>query len=287
MGINDVNIDQMVSDVSARSQGQVADSGKNNPSNYSQVSDTAPQGDNSNQSDEALNLESVLKFKFGEREWTPDQLRKAIMLQSDYTKKTQQISEERKYFDNLHYDLENIRSNPDLVNEFMKVYPKQFHQYLKLVGANSEEAQNRQVQAQSEKAPIDPQLIAKLERVENYIRDTEVKAKEAELDAKFSSLSKKYPEGNEDLVLARAQALIDRGVPITDEVWDKLWKQSHDSFVSKFEAKQKQTLQQQRDSNNRASGPSSAGGVPTNAPRRESFKQATERAIQELHGRKF
>lgn len=286
MGLNDVNIDQVVNDINSRSQGNSANAQEQNTQQSStsgapELSDKA-----SSSNEEMLNLNSVLKFKFGDREWTPDQLEKAILRQSDYTKKTQQLAESRKYYDNLEADLENVRGNPELVDKFMEVYPKEFHKYLKLAN-NQQEAISRQAQAQNENAPIDPQLLSKLERLESHIRNTEIKAKEAELDAKFSSLAKKYPDANEEVVLARAQALIDRGGLVNDQVWDKLWKQSHDSFLSRFEAKQKQTLQQQRMANSKAAGPSSAGGVPTNAPRRETFAQATDRAIQELQGRKF
>lgn len=291
MGINDVNIDAMASDVSARhgsgapSGGDSAPSSNNQHSNNDQSSPGV--GGNERSLEDTLNLDGVMKFKFGNREWTPDQLKKAIMFQSDYTKKTQQVAEKEKYISNLEYDLENIRQNPQLKDKFLEVYPKEFHRYLRFVESNNTEAQNRQTNASEGNHNLPPEILQKLERVENYVRDTEVRAKEAEIDAKFSTLSKKYPEAIEDVVLARAQALIDNGVPINDQVWEKLWKKNHDELNSKFEARQKTTLQKQRASNQSYAGPANGGGVPSGAPVKESFKQATDRAIRELsQGRK-
>lgn len=284
MGLNDVNVDQMVSEVSAR-HGQSTESSNSDSTPANTQASATPEGKTA---EEILNLDGTLKFKFGNREWTPDSLKKAIMFQSDYTKKTQELSETRKYYDNLEYDLDAVRKNPQLADAFLKTYPKQFHKFLNLVGG-SDQAASLQTQNRDTQAPIPPELMDRFLRVESYVKETEVKAAEADLDAKFSTLSKKYPEAIEDVVLARAQALLDKGdtPTITVEMWDKLWKQSHEETIKRFEAKQKETLNKQRTANQSYKGPSSGGGVPTGAPKRETMSQATDRAIRELQGRKF
>lgn len=234
--------------------------------------------------DGPLNLESVLKFKFGEREWTPEQLRKSILLHSDYTKKTQAVAETQKYWDNLDTDLENVRANPQLREAFLQTYPKSFHKYLK--GDSSDATQANQGNQNQQLPPEILQKLSKVDELSSYITEQQIKAHEANIDAKFSTLSKKYPDGIEDVVLARAQALMDRGTMVSDHVWEQLWKKSHEDVNQRFEARQKSTLQTQRASNLSAKGPASGGGTPTGTPvKARSLKEATEMAVRQLSGK--
>lgn len=232
---------------------------------------------------ETLALDKLEKFKFGDREWTPEQLKKSMMLQSDYTKKTQAVAEKTRYYDNLEADLDSVRMNPAMRQEFMNIYPKEFHKYLKLInGGSGSEDQSAAAKSQT---PVDPEIMARLSKVdqfETYFKDLQAQKAEAELDSKFSVLSKKYPEASEDVVLARAQTLLDQNVELTNEVWDKLWKQSHEFFVGKLKASQKQTLTTQRDANSRGRGPGAGGGTPGQAPQKMKLKDVAEFAISEL-----
>ncbi len=284
MGIQDVDqgaVTQAISQSQGISQSQATQSSQG----MQQETSRAPSTQNtlSPNSDDPLNLESVLKFKFGDREWTPEQLRKSILMHSDYTKKTQAVAETQKYWDNLDTDLENVRNNPQLRDAFLQTYPQAFHKYLR--GGNENPSQSNQ----SQQNQLPPELLQKLSKVDelsSYIQEQQIKAHEANIDAKFSTLSKKYPDGIEDVVLARAQALMDRGTFVTDEVWEKLWKKSHEDVSSRFEARQKTTLQTQRAANQSARGPASGGGTPTGAPvKARTIKDATEMAIRSLSGK--
>src|SRR3954464_16064772 len=82
---------------------------------------------------EMVDLESLEKFRYAGREMTPKELQQAVMLQSDYTRKTQQLAEERKYYDNLSADLSAVAQNPQLAAKFKEVYPEKFHDYLAYV----------------------------------------------------------------------------------------------------------------------------------------------------------
>jgi hypothetical protein len=82
---------------------------------------------------EMIELESLDKFKFRGKEWTPEEIDKAMLLQADYTRKTQAISAESKFIDNLDADLRAVRSNPDLTSEFKKLYPEKYHKFLDVV----------------------------------------------------------------------------------------------------------------------------------------------------------
>jgi hypothetical protein len=72
-------------------------------------------------------LDKLEKFKFEGQEYTPQELKNAILRQSDYTRKTQEFSQERRFYDNLQADLRSVRSNPALAAEFRRTYPEKFH----------------------------------------------------------------------------------------------------------------------------------------------------------------
>lgn len=270
--IGDVNLGDVV---------QAAESGQA-PQATGNVQDnsTAPTTQNNSSSEEPLNLDGVVKFKLGDREWTPDQLRKSILMHSDYTKKTQAVAETQKYWDNLDYDLDKVRSNPQLAQAFRQTYPKAFHKYLKDTGSEAN-------QTPVDRPAVDPELLERFSRIENYVQEKEIQANEARIDAVFATLSKKYPDGDEDVVLARAQAMIDKGESVDERVWEHLWKNSHDKYQQKFESRQKQTLTNQRNANLMARGPASGGGTPASAPptTKMNMKQATDYAIKQLSGK--
>lgn len=265
--------------------------GSQSPSPQEGSQGSAPQQSNQGNAPQGQTPPSVTdigtleKFRFGDREFTPDQLRKQMMLHQDYTRKTQGVAELKKYYDNLPHDLEKIKSNPRLAEEFKQVYPKSFHAFLNYLGVEAAQNQGMGQEEQRQQA-LDPQYVQKLDRLERYIKDQEVAKHEAVLEQKFSMLSKKYPDADEDAVLARAQSLLDQGVELKDQVWDKLWKNSHDTFQTKLQQKQKSTVGNQRAANMRANDNGSQGGTPGQAPQKMKLRQVGEYAISDIGRRK-
>lgn len=231
--------------------------------------------------EEIAELEKLARVKFDGREWTPEQLKKSIMMHSDYTKKTQEIAQDRKFFDNLPHDLAKVRTNPQLVHEFKKVYPEKFHNYLDMLGVNEEPKQEKPVDLTG----IPKELIERLHRVESYVKEKEVAVAEASLDKTISTLAQKYPSANEDVVLAKAQAYLDRGDELTEEAWDKLFKENHDKMEAFFETKYKDRLTKTKQAAKQAKDTRSGGGIVGEAPKKMSIKEATEQAIRDLSGR--
>ena len=294
MGIDSVNVNDVVNAAVANQSGGAQGSAPQTEASQSSSPSTQSTAA-AEQAQAILNLDQAQKFKFGDREWTPEQLKKSMMLHSDYTKKTQAISEARKYYDNLEHDLDYIRSHhnkQEAIQAFVQTYPKEFHKYLKHAGIDlGTEASSRQMQAQSN-AEIPPEILKDLQMVKSYVQEKETQAIEAQLDQTFSAMAKKYPDGDEDVVLARAQALLDSkresdpGFRITNEIWEKLWKSSHDKYAQKREAHQKGIIEKQRTANSSYRAPAPGGGTPGQAPVRMNLKQATEYAVQTLSGRK-
>lgn len=231
--------------------------------------------------EEILNLEGVSKFKFGEREYTPDQLRKEILMHQDYTKKTQETAKERKYFDNLAYDLRAVADNPALKDEFMKTYPEKFHSYLEVIQDRLEaqqEQQGGQSPDQDLRSQMSKELTQRLDRVENYVKEKEVAAYDAQLDAKFNNLQGKYADADQEIILAQADAIISNGGRLDDKVWEQLFKQSHDKFNQRIEARQKSTLNNQRTANQRAKDMGPGGGTPSESPPKSGGLKGAEAA---------
>lgn len=250
-------------------------------------SDSSSQSASENQptqavSDQIVELESLPKFKFGGREWTPKDLQGAYMMNSDYTRKTMALAEERKYVDNLRADLEHVRNNPSLEELFKSRYPRQYHQYLDLVlPANRNQGQGRN-------QGIDPQFLDRFQRLETEIQETKVNAILAELDAKAAVLSKKYPFADEEAVLSRAQSLVDRGEKVTDGIWEALWRTVHERNQKAWESFQAQRVNEQRRVNKSGKDVGSGGGTPGVAPRKaKTIKEATEMALSDLTNGQF
>ena len=264
------------------SNAQAPQSGSNEPQSGQEQPQSAAEA--------IIDLEKVSKVKFAGREWTPEELRKAHMLHSDYTKKTQALGEQSKYWKNLEYDLEAVRGKPSLAAEFYKTYPKEFHKFLKVAGIEQGQGVPTSDQPRTTDG-VDPQLMSRLDRMEGYIREKEVEKHEAVLDSKFTRLSTKYPEAIEDVVLAQAQVILDKnaqepGFEISDEMWDRLWKSSHDSMVKRYSERQSKVLQTQREANQRGKAQGPGGGVPGSAPQRVRLKDVADIAVKDLTSRR-
>ena len=135
-----------------------------------------------------LDLDSVDKFKFNGREWTPKDLKSAYMMQSDYTRKMQEIAQDRKYADNLSTDVSAVLANPELAEQFKKIYPPKYHAVLDKILEKALPKQGLERPGTS-----DPVFMNRLERLEKQIFEREVMAAEAEIDSKFKTFNEKYP----------------------------------------------------------------------------------------------
>lgn len=237
-----------------------------------------------------IDLDSAAKFKFEGREWTPKDFRQAYMLHADYTRKTQEVAKERSYYDNLSADLDKVKSDPSLVAEFRRVYPEKFHAYLNYVvqEAKKEEA----VQGQ-----VDPKLQKyeeRLNRIESEYREREVAAIEAELDSKFKVLSGKYSFADEETVLARASALLDKlreeaspndraKLTLKDDHWDRIWKSVHERNQKRADQYYAEKIGKQKKANMDGRDTGSGGATPGQAPRQpRRIKDATQFALDEI-----
>jgi hypothetical protein len=268
---------------------------------------SAPQGDQSPDIEKDLpvetdkeqrppvELDSLERFKWEGKEWSPKDLKNAVLMQSDYTKKTKELAEERKYVDNLSADLTALVENPSLLDSFKQIYPKKYHAYVEGILAKvkpSVDVESEQVQArpQAQQLPDEVRqaleeakiVKADVEKIKAAQFEKEVAAIEAQLGTIFSEMRKKYPLANEEAVIARAQSLIDQKYSVDEKVWAELWKSGHEANKKMFDNVYKTQISQQKQAHAQGSDIGAGGGIPGQAPKKMSFKEATEAAIRDF-----
>jgi len=222
---------------------------------------------------EIVDLDSLEKFKFGGKEWNPKDLQNSHMMHSDYTRKTQAIAEERKYYDNLSADLAAVRVDPTLSSKFKQVYPEKFHNFLTYAIQEQRQEQAQFNPGAEKYQSVDPSLMkdiqtlkAKFQDQEKQAHEQRVTAIEAELDAKFKTYADTYPMADEEAVLARAQYAISQGNKMTDKTWDAIWKSVHDTNQSKADAYYSKRVKEQTNANSKLRDIGPGGGTPGQAP---------------------
>lgn len=215
------------------------------------------------------------------------------MRQQDYTAKTQAFAQERRFVDNLAIDLERVRMNPHLQEQFRQIYPEKYHAYLRFVTTGTPQvAQGQPQQQQPQYAQLDPRFLAEFNQMKESSRQREVQAISAEIDNIYSKLSQKYPYADEEAVTARAQALFAKlkeqdpmnpNIRISEKQWDALWKSQNERAQKLAEDRHKAQVKAQLDASRRGGAPGGGGGVPGQAPRQfKNLKEATAAALQDI-----
>lgn len=224
------------------------------------------------------------KFKFGGKEYTAEDIKRmqqGEMRLSDYTKKTQSLAEERKSFeaekkynDNLYYDLEAVRENPSLANKFVEVYPAKFHSYLKDVLSRTQQQDLAQQQTQThQRSQPDVELLTKfgslnekVSKLEKFHLDQEAGKVQLEIEQKISTLSKKYPDALRKMVLSDAYETHSKGVKMTDDVWEEIFKTNDQAMKDLVKTKYGNLVKKQAEANNKAKDVDAGGGTVGKAP---------------------
>lgn len=239
-------------------------------------------------------LEKLSKFKYQGQEMTPKDLEAAILRQKDYTQKTQALSKERetfqseqKYYENLYYDLNNVKNNPQLAEQFIKVYPEKFHSYLKqILGETSNQSQSQQSQNQSQKPQYDVEMMSRMQKLESFYHEQEVAKNTQEINATVERLSKKYPDALSELAISRVYESYNRGEEITPETWETAFKTVDQLMKDHVKAKYGDLVKKQTEANNKSRDVDSGGGTPGRAPQKfKSLGEVTKHAINDLTNR--
>lgn len=245
-------------------------------------------------------LDKMEKFKFQGKEWTPKDLEKAILRQQDYTKKTQSLAEERKSFEserkfaeNLHYDLQYVRSNPTqaTINEFIKLYPEKYHGALKTVLTELQSANREQMQPTEKKTETVPnydiETANRLNKLETFYHEQEVAKNTAQINATIEKYSKQYPDAISRLVIADVYEAHNQGVKVTEQVWEDAFKAVDAQMKEVVKSKYGDLVKKQTEANNKARDVEPGGGTIGRAPAKfKSLADVTKYAIEQETSRR-
>jgi hypothetical protein len=245
--------------------------------------ESAPEGkDQSQENTPELKAQAVLdlskaeKFMLDGKEYTYDKLRKEMLLQADYTRKTQEIATERQYMAqqkelNEHFkaDLPKVLQNPELLAEMKRHYPEEF---VKMAESFLELSPRQQQQAMGQQGmSVDPQSIRKLveplvKPIQDKLDKYETEALTKQLDTIVTQMKTKFPSADEEYAIARLRALSDQNVPITEQKIEEVFKYFHEKDIESKETYHREKLKKQSEANKKGSDIAAGGGTPGQAP---------------------
>lgn len=241
-----------------------------------------------------LDLAKAEKFLFEGKEMTYEDLKKSYLRQQDYTKKTQELAQERKFMDNLSWDLKKVKTNPALASEFKKIYPEKFHSYLDVII----EQQAREDKGQGAASQLPQEFLDKLSQHEEMLQSFQSERQQAE-QAKISNtleqfeqkFTKKYPQAELGSVYHAMETHVrqmrdenpDYGFKdMNEKVIEGFYKSTHDYFAKRFSDWQKSQLKSIKDANSMGSDIPPGGGIPGEAPQKMRLKDVAEHAVRSL-----
>jgi hypothetical protein len=236
--------------------------------------------------EQITDLDSLERFRFGGREMTPKDLQAAVLMQSDYTRKTQALAEERKalesetkYYENLNYDLNEVRNDPSLVEAFKKVYPEKFHAYLDMYGIGKGGAQ--QTQEDGTRQGHDPVLYQRVQELNDNFNalqqekeEAAIQASEQYLESLYSELGQKYPNADPNVITLQAQRYMEdlraKGDErdLSKEEFEQLFQASDTAFIERAKAYQSSLVQAQRQANMAGRDVKAGGAIPGTPPQK-------------------
>ncbi len=218
-----------------------------------------------------------------------DDLQKSIMRQSDYTKKTQELAQERKYNANLAADLDKVKANPALAAEFKRIYPAQYHAYLRYVAGT-------QTAPQQQQQGLPPELEDRFNRYDQFIDETtrqKVEAEQSALDANLqtyeTNLTKKYPKAdaitaytladNHRIKLESETGQKMSPKDINEKFMEPFFKASHEHQVKQFNQWQKEMAKQASQTHRVNADTGRGGGTPGAQPGKVQLKDVADQIL--------
>ncbi len=222
------------------------------------------------------NLDSLSEFEFQGERFTPERLQEIYKGYQTFGEQQKSAQSEDRFWRNLEADIDNVVQNPALAEQFKRVYPQKFHAILNKLMPNSE--------PQSPSIPKElTERLSKVDQMEARLHQMAVESANAKLDAILPKLYDKYPMAVEDQVLARAEAFLSQGGKLTDGIWERLAKESHESARKRSDAYYKKELQAQTTKGIQAQDIGPGGAAPGKAPPKiRSFDEAQTAMIAHM-----
>lgn len=252
-----------------------------------------------------LELERVEKFRFQGKEYTSKELGTLLArekeAQKGFTQKMQALSEERKAFetqrseyqkynDNLVYDLEKVRKDPSLAQEFIRTYPEPYHRHLRAVLSNTSEGQASNTGRGQQDVPVE--LMSQVQRLQEFVQKQEVAKAEVQIEHDLNKALSQFKYASKKEVLADiyefhnqspADPLTGAKAPITLDLWMKAAEASHNDRMESYKSYQKELINNQKQANSKARDVGAGGGVPGQGPKKfKSFKELNQHVLSHV-----
>lgn len=265
----------------------------------------------SEKSSAVFDLTKAEKFMWDGKEMTPDELKRSILRQNDYTKKTQAHAEERRRFEqerqewtaaqekeqqfleNFEIDIQNVLKDPSQEKRYKEIYPAKYHQALDQALARSFGDQNSPKRNETILEQRLKSVESKFEQREREIAMTAFEnsvATNAEiLDSNIQKLSQKYSLADEDSVLARAEHMassLKKDANFNDnfsQLMEKLYKENHQYHESRYKTLYKEKVEQQKQANVRGKDIGSGGATPGGTPTKLKLKDVKNHILGTLN----
>lgn len=247
---------------------------------------------------EMLDLDKHDRFRWQGRDWDRKELERGVLMQSDYTRKTQELAEARKYADNFDADLSKVLDDHALLDEMRKIYPAPYVNLAERIIERTNQLMGHTASAGASGQAGTPQDVQKLVQsmlskelgpIKEKFSQTEQKEREIEtqklelwLDKTYEKYQTKYPSANPALVDSRCLAAHDSGTKITEGVIEKLFKASHDEAENWYVTRSKRQVADQKQANAKARDAGAGGGVPGGAPQKRTLKEARKAMLEEI-----
>lgn len=258
---------------------------------------------------ELIDLDKLERFRYKGQELTREEWEKSRLRWEDYSKKTQQVAEARKYSDNFQYDLDKVVENPSLLQEMRKVYPPQYvkiaESILKRLPSTGEkelEAPPSEDAGQSDFSnhkitDLESRLQKAMQQIEELtgwksgldqqVQEANLAKVEAQVDKWFDKLGKKYPDADPEIVNAKAVYLSEQleasGKQFTENDLEKLFKSENERIEARYAEKYRSQIEKQKAVAHKAKEIGSGGGVPSTPSKKpRTIKEATNLMLEDL-----
>lgn len=253
---------------------------------------------------EITELEKLERFKFKGEEWTPQKAEQALMRQQDYTKKAQEIAEQKKeyeaelkhreYRSNLKADINHVLKDPSLVDAFKKTYPEEYHYALELALGKTQQQVD-----QKQEHNLPPEILEKLKKLDEHDQtlnefkqkayETEKQAIDARLEANESKFTQKYPYSKFNLGAvygALETYAVNNKISdikdIPDSVFEHMYKTAHEQQLKNYETINQEKVKKQMSASSEAQDIGKGGGTPGEAPKKIRLRDVADHVIRGL-----
>lgn len=227
-------------------------------------------------------LDKLERFRFNGRELSRKELTESFMRRDDYSRKTAELAETRKYADNFDADMRHVLANPELLAELEKIYPAGYVQIAKSILSHRQQQPGHQQQSpEKTMAELPPEVMAKLDKIDRWEKEMQERSTQAtleQLDTLHTRLGEKFQFADPDVVDRRIELAIDNGLKITPEniaqIFENAYKMHNDTHKGRIDALTKKKVEDQVKAGKSARDVGAGGSLPGTAPKK--FKNFAE-----------